>query len=121
MELSIPATPERWSPNSPRLYRVAVATGEHRIEDQVGFRSIATRGPDILLNGEPIYLRGVSIHDETLDGGGRAHSLAQAEETLGLAKQLGCNFVRLAHYPHPDARQPPGNCAQLDHWGKPGD
>jgi beta-glucuronidase len=103
VELSIPATPERWSPESPRLYRVAVATGAHRIEDQVGFRTLATRGAEILLNGEPIYLRGISIHDETLDGGGRTHSRAHAEATLNLAQELGCNFVRLAHYPHPDA------------------
>jgi beta-glucuronidase len=101
-EFSIPARPERWSPTTPKLYRVAVSTGSHRIEDAVGFRTIATRGSEILLNGEPIYLRGISIHDETLDGGGRAHSYAHAEETLGLAKELGCNFVRLAHYPHPD-------------------
>ena len=102
-ELSIDARPERWSPRSPRLYDVAVSTGAHRIEDAVGFRTIATSGADILLNGEPIYLRGISIHDETLDGGGRAHSALHAEQTLGLAKELGCNFVRLAHYPHPDA------------------
>ncbi len=102
VDLEIPATPERWSPDSPRLYRVAVSTGAHRIEDDIGFRTIATRGSDILLNGEPVYLRGISIHDETLDGGGRANSTAHAEATLGLAKELGCNFVRLAHYPHPD-------------------
>lgn len=102
-ELRVAATPERWSPKSPRLYSVAVTAGAHRIEDEIGFRTIATRGSEILLNGEPVYLRGISMHDETLDGGGRAHSVAHAEETLGLAKELGCNFVRLAHYPHPEA------------------
>jgi len=102
-EIRIPATPKRWSPDSPHLYRVAISTGSHRIEDQIGFRTIATRGSEILLNGEPIFLRGISIHDETLDGGGRANSFSHAEETLRLAKELGCNFVRLAHYPHPDA------------------
>ncbi len=101
-EFRFEATPRRWSPDDPHLYRVAVSTGAHRIEDAIGFRTVATRGSDILLNGEPIYLRGISIHDETLDGGGRAHSLEHAEQTLTLAKELGCNFVRLAHYPHPD-------------------
>jgi len=101
--LSIPATPERWSPDSPRLYRVELRLGEQSIEDQIGFRTIATADGKILLNGESIYLRGISIHDETLDGGGRANSLADAEATLGLARELGCNFVRLSHYPHPDA------------------
>jgi len=102
VELSIPAMPDRWSPESPRLYRVAVSAGAHRIEDEIGFRTLATRGADILLNGEPVFLRGISMHDERLDGGGRTHSLEHAEANLGLAKELGCNFVRLAHYPHPD-------------------
>ncbi len=101
--IDLAVRPERWSPDSPRLYRVAVSTGAHRIEDEIGFRTLATRGSEILLNGEPVRLRGISIHDETLDGGGRAHSEAHAEATLDLARRLGCNFVRLAHYPHPDA------------------
>lgn len=103
VELRLPATPERWSPENPRLYTVAVETGRHRIEDRIGFRTIATQGSDILLNGEPLFLRGISLHDESLDGGGRAHSIEQAEKTLELVKELGCNFVRLAHYPHADA------------------
>jgi beta-glucuronidase len=102
LTLRIPGIPERWSPDHPRLYRIAISTGAHRIEDSIGFRTIATRGSDILLNGEPVFLRGISIHDESLDGGGRAHSFEHAERTLELAKELGCNFVRLAHYPHPD-------------------
>ena len=68
----------------------------------IGFRTIATRGPDILLNGRPIFLRGISLHEEALGRGGRATSRADAEALLGLAKELGCNFVRLAHYPHGD-------------------
>ena len=103
VEILIPARPERWSPKTPRLYEVTISTGTHRVKDSVGFRTIAVRGTEILLNGEPIFLRGISVHNETLDGGGRANTVAHAEETLGLAKELGCNFVRLAHYPHPDA------------------
>ena len=102
-DFSIPARPERWSPTTPRLYQVAISTGAHRIEETIGFRTIATRGSEILLNGQPIFLRGISIHDESLDGGGRTHSVEHAEQTLRLAKELGCNFVRLAHYPHPAA------------------
>jgi len=101
--LHFAARPERWSPASPRLYRVVISTRGQRLEDEIGFRTLAVRGSEILLNGAPIFLRGISIHDETLDGGGRAHSRSQAQATLGLAKELGCNFVRLAHYPHPDA------------------
>lgn len=89
-----------WSPENPRLYRVSIAAGDDRIEDRIGFRSIAVRGTDILLNGRPTFLRGVSLHEENPLRGGRAYSEEDARLLLGWAKELGCNFVRLAHYPH---------------------
>lgn len=98
-----PARPSRWSPEDPRLHLVEIELGTETLRDEIGFRTIAVADGEILLNGRPIYLRGISIHDETLDGGGRANSTADAEATLGLALELGCNFVRLSHYPHPDA------------------
>jgi len=91
-----------WSPETPRLYDVVVRTADDRVQDRVGFRTVATRGPDILLNGTPIFLRGIALHEEALGRGGRATTRAQAEALLNLAKELGCNFVRLAHYPHGD-------------------
>ena len=96
------ATLAPWSPETPRLYDVVIRTGDDRVQDRVGFRTVATRGPDILLNGKPIFLRGISLHEEALGRGGRATTRAQAEALLNLAKELGCNFVRLAHYPHGD-------------------
>jgi beta-glucuronidase len=89
-----------WSPEAPRLYDVVISTGDDRVQDRIGFRDVATRGHDILLNGQPVFLRGISIHEEALGRGGRATSRADAEALLGLAKELGCNFIRLAHYPH---------------------
>jgi beta-glucuronidase len=94
------ATPERWSPESPRLYEVEVRAGDDSVRDEIGFRSIEAAGSEILLNGEPIFLRGISIHEEAPHGEGRIHSREQAETLLGWARDLGCNFVRLAHYPH---------------------
>jgi len=92
---------ELWSPESPRLYRVEIASGEDRLVDRVGLRTIATRGRQLLLNGEPVFLRGISIHEEySAEGGGRVRDAAQARQLLLWAKDLGCNFVRLAHYPH---------------------
>ncbi len=99
-QVVIEAAPERWSPKNPRLYEVEIAAGEDRVRDRIGFRTIAVRGGDILLNGAPIFLRGISIHEERPIGGGRIHSAEQAETILGWAKELGANFVRLAHYPH---------------------
>jgi beta-glucuronidase len=90
----------RWSPDSPKLYKVKITAGDDSIEDLIGFRTIETRGTEILLNGMPIFLRGVSIHAEAPYRTGRAYSDKDAETLLGWAKELGCNFVRLAHYPH---------------------
>jgi beta-glucuronidase len=101
--LDLPASPRRWSPEDPHLYAVTIAIKGQKIRDQVGFRTIATSEGEILLNGQSLYLRGISIHDETLDSGGRSNSSDQAIATLELAKELGCNFVRLSHYPHPEA------------------
>jgi beta-glucuronidase len=97
---SFEAKPVLWSPEAPKLYDVAILAGEDRVRDQVGFRTIETAGTEIRLNGRPIFLRGISLHEEALGRGGRATSRADAEALLALAKQLGCNFVRLAHYPH---------------------
>lgn len=93
-----------WSPENPKLYDVMVSSETDSVRDRIGFRSVETRGTQILLNGEPVFCKGISIHEETLRGrGGRGHGEENAREILGLAKELGCNFVRLAHYPHDEA------------------
>jgi len=91
---------ERWSPENPRLYKVSLRAGNDSIEDLIGFRTVEVRGTEILLNGRPIFLRGICIHAEAPYRTGRAYSDKDAETLLGWAKELGCNFVRLAHYPH---------------------
>ena len=94
------AKPVLWSPATPKLYKVEITMDGETISDEIGFRKIETRGKQILLNGEPIYLKGISIHEEKPYGGGRANSTEDAHTLLSWAKELGCNFVRLAHYPH---------------------
>lgn len=102
-EFSVEATPERWSPERPRLYDVTISYGGDAVSDRVGFRTIERRGDEILLNGRPTFLRGISIHEEAPLRPGRAWSEADARQTLTWARELGCNFVRLAHYPHNEA------------------
>ena len=92
--------PELWSPKNPKLYDVELVAGNDRMKDQVGFRSIEVKGDNILLNGKPVYLRGVCIHEEAPYRTGRAFNKEDAATLLGWAKDMGCNFVRLAHYPH---------------------
>jgi len=89
-----------WSVDNPFLYNVTIKTDEDIIADQIGFRSIKTEGSKILLNGENIFLKGISIHEESPIREGRAYSEEDAEQLLQWAKELGCNYVRLAHYPH---------------------
>lgn len=89
-----------WSPENPHLYEVKISLQNHEIVDKIGFRTLDTQGSDILVNGKSVFLRGISIHEENGIKGGRAHSLEDAKLLLGWAKELGCNFVRLAHYPH---------------------
>jgi beta-glucuronidase len=99
-EFRFAASVELWSPEKPTLYKVSLSAGGDAITDQIGFRSIETRGSSLLLNGKPIQLRGVSIHEEAPFRGGRAFSLEDDQILLGWAKELHCNYVRLAHYPH---------------------
>jgi beta-glucuronidase len=89
-----------WSPENPKLYRVIVSGEGDSVTDEIGFRTIEVQGANILLNGKPVFLRGISMHEEAPFRGGRAFSLEDSEALLGWAKELGCNFVRLAHYPH---------------------
>lgn len=90
-----------WSPKNPKLYRIEITTVSDRIIDSVGFRTITTSGKQILLNGKPVFFKGVSVHEEySATGGGRVKNASEALQLLNWAKELGCNFVRLAHYPH---------------------
>jgi len=89
-----------WSPANPKRYQVEITLDNGAIADSIGFRTIETRDKEILLNGQPIFLKGISIHNEKPNGGGRANNTEDAHTLLSWAKELGCNFVRLAHYPH---------------------
>ena len=94
------ASPKLWSPEDPKLYHVELIYNEETLTDEIGFRSIRTEGKKLLLNGRPIFLKGISMHEEKAYGGGRANSTSDAHLLLSWAKELGCNFVRFAHYPH---------------------
>ena len=94
------ANPELWSPEKPKLYEVNLTFGTDEIKDQIGFRTIEVNGRTIELNGDPVFLRGISLHEEAIGAKGRASSYAEALELLQHAKELNCNYVRLAHYTH---------------------
>ncbi|RBQ11323.1 glycoside hydrolase family 2 protein [Pedobacter miscanthi] len=89
-----------WSPENPKLYAVNIKTDKENINDKIGFRTIQVDGDSILLNGKSVFLRGISIHDENPLLAGRLRSEGDMRMMLQWAKDMNCNYVRLAHYPH---------------------
>lgn len=98
-EAVVEARPDLWSPDAPRLYDVALAFGPDRVTDTVGFREIRTRGTEILLNGRPLQLRGVCVHEDDV-ATGRVTSEADVLRRFRHLRELNGNFLRLSHYPH---------------------
>src|SRR5262245_868673 len=96
-------TPALWSPEEPNLYRLTAIlrteAGSDRFECQTGFRHLVTRGRTFELNGKPLVLNGVCRHDLWKDQG-FTMTRSQMEQDMKAIKALGCNFVRLVHYPH---------------------
>ena len=93
------AKPELWSPESPKLYDMEVSCLMDKVTDRIGFREIAVKGREIYLNGNPIFLRGISCHEDSVKNG-KALTDEERIENIRIAKELGCNFMRIAHYPH---------------------
>jgi len=91
---------EYWQPGNPRLYDVEICLDREIVRDRIGFRTIRTEGSEIILNDQKVFLKGICIHAENPLKIGRAFSREEAAMLLGWARELGCNFVRLAHYPH---------------------
>jgi beta-glucuronidase len=89
-----------WSPEDPKLYNVTITAATDKLNDRIGLRTIETRGHDILLNGKSIFLRGISLHDENPLIPGRLRGEGDMRMMLQWAKEMNCNYVRLAHYPH---------------------
>src|SRR5262249_19674306 len=96
--------PRLWSTADPSLYTVETETvvegrPSDRVTERFGFRHFRFDGKGITLNGAPILLRGVGKHQETED---RLSAVSDADlrQEWALLKDLGVNFVRLAHYPH---------------------
>ena len=98
-ELIIPAQPTLWEPENPRLYEVSLTYGGDRVEDLVGFRDIRVEGRQILLNGREIFLRGISVHEDDARNG-KMLTEEDLDRRFRHARELGVNFMRLAHYPH---------------------
>ncbi|MCQ2539277.1 MAG: glycoside hydrolase family 2 [Acetatifactor sp.] len=98
-DLILEAEPELWSPEDPVLYEVQFSVDWDSVSDQIGFREIKVVGREIFLNGESIFLRGISCHEDSVENG-KGLTDEERMENIRIAKELGCNFMRVAHYPH---------------------
>ncbi len=106
-QLEIAARPELWTLDAPKRYTVrwelhhanVIAHISDTHTDLIGFREIRADGQKILLNGQSIYLKGICVHeDDTLLG--KVSTEADVRQRFADARALGCNFLRLSHYPH---------------------
>lgn len=104
VELSVECqAPTLWSPDEPNLYDLKANLKASDTNDsfacRTGFREIRTQGREFLLNGERLVLNGVCRHDMWREQGFTL-TRAQQDQDMRMIKMLGCNFVRLVHYPH---------------------
>ena len=93
-----------WELKTPNLYQLKVnLIEEGRVTDtyecKVGFRSFEKERHRFLLNGKPVFLKGVCKH-EMVEQSGHCPTEAQVRRDFQMIKDAGCNFVRLVHYPH---------------------
>lgn len=107
--------PKLWSPKAPNLYqletRVAAAGREDVVNTRIGVRRLAFEDGKLLLNGEPVHLRGVNRHQEYPYVGYALSENADLRDAL-LIKKYGLDYVRLSHYP-----QSPAFMAAADELG----
>ena len=61
------------------INRQTILLNGETLKDEIGFRTIETRGKQLLLNGRPIFLKGISIHEEKPYGGGAKYGLHGAK------------------------------------------
>jgi len=97
-----------WSPAEPNLYTALIEIGPEGeatdiVRQTFGFRTIETRDGKVLLNGQPIYLRGALDQDYYPDGLYTPPSLEFLEDQARKAKELGLNLLR-CHIKVPDPR-----------------
>ena len=88
-----------WGPPDPYLYRLEVGHGEDEYWLPVGIRSVRVAGARLLLNGQPLRLRGFGMHEDSALHG-RGHDDARMVRDFALLKWLGANSFRTSHYPY---------------------
>ena len=97
------ANAHAWSAEIPYLYTLYIyvkkgSETQEVITQRVGFRSIEIKGGQLLVNGQPILIKGVDRHELDPDGG-YVVSVERMIQDIKIMKQLNINAVRTSHYP----------------------
>ena len=93
-----------WSPETPNLYKIETVlwqegTPADDLIDRIGFRELTTEGEKLLLNGQPLHLKGFNRHEDYAAFGCAIPEAAMVQD-IQMMKELGCNCVRSCHYPN---------------------
>ena len=90
-----------WSPADPYLYQLDLRHGPDEYALPVGLRTVRVDGARLLLNEQPVTLRGFGMHEDfALHGKG--HDDARLVRDFALLKWIGANSFRTSHYPYAD-------------------
>ncbi len=95
--------PAKWSAESPVLYSLRALTKEsNRVKEvisvKVGFRKVEIKNSQLLVNGQPILIKGANRHEMDPDGG-YVVSRDRMIQDVKVMKTLNINAVRTCHYP----------------------
>ena len=97
--------PLKWSDEKPNLYTLLVTLADEQgrvtgvVPARVGFREVEIRNAKVLVNGQPILIRGVNRHEHDPETG-HVMSREGMIEDIRILKQNNFNLVRTSHYPN---------------------
>jgi beta-galactosidase len=93
----------RWSAEKPNLYNLTLTLKDKKkpqvIAQKIGFRKVEIKNKQLLVNGKPVYIKGVNRHEHN-QYNGRVLSHEQMEKEVQQMKQFNVNAVRTSHYPN---------------------
>ncbi len=95
--------PLKWTAETPNLYTLYITLQDNKgviesIRQRVGFRKIEIKNAQVLVNGQPILIKGANRHELDPDGG-YVISIERMIEDIKIMKELNINAVRTCHYP----------------------
>ena len=92
-----------WTAETPYLYKAYITLKNKQgaaevIPQKVGFRNVEIKNAQLLVNGQPVLVKGADRHEMDPDGG-YVVSLERMIQDIKIMKQLNINAVRTSHYP----------------------